>query len=113
MTVHHVGAAYPVDNLTAAVDLLAALVGEPTVADGDRWARFDIGGTRIMLAGTDRDADTPFLTIKVDDLDDTLRTLRSRGHEIADPHTGPHERRITIRLPGETAWHIAVYEPLS
>ncbi len=113
MTVQRAGAAFPSENLSATVELLSALVGVPTVHDGDRWAQFDIGGTRVMLAGTDRDEQTPFLAIKVDNLDETLDMLRTKGFAVADPHTGPHERRAVIRPAGETSWHIAVYEPLA
>lgn len=112
MTVRRIGAGYPTQNLTATVELLSTLVGRPTVSDDDRWAQFDIGDNRIMLAGTDRDDDRPFLAIKVDDLAETLETLRATGFDIADPHIGPHERRVVIRIPGESAWYIAVYEPL-
>ncbi|WP_227980554.1 VOC family protein [Nocardia spumae] len=112
MTVLRVGPAYPADNLSAAVALLTALVGEPTVADGDRWAQFDVGGVRIMLAGTDRADETPFLAVKVDDLDATLNDLRHKGFEVADPALGPHERRSVVRPAGESSWHIAVYEPI-
>lgn len=109
--VQRVGPAYPTENLPAALELLTALIGAPTTVDGDRWAQFDAHGTRIMLAGTDRDQDLPFLAVKVDDFDDTLTRLRASGFEVADPILGPHERRATVRVRGESCWYIAVYEP--
>jgi hypothetical protein len=111
MTVQRISPAYPAENLTAAVELLTALIGDPTVVDGDRFAQFDSGGVRIMLAGTDRDESSPFLAVKVDDLDATVNNLRAKGFQVGDPVRGPHERRATIQLPGESTWHISVYEP--
>lgn len=111
MTVQRTGPAYPVGNLPAAVELLTGLLGTPTVLDGDRWAQFDHSGVRIMLAGTDRDADQPFLAVKVDDLDTTLDRLCAGGFQVADPVDGPHERRAAVGVPGESSWYVAVYEP--
>lgn len=112
MTAQRIGSAYPSENLSATVALLTALVGEPAFVDGDRWAQFDVGGTRIMLAGSDRDDETPFLAVKVNDLDATLNHLRSRGFQADEPRVGPHERRATVHIDHETRWHISVYEPL-
>ncbi|MEV6320645.1 VOC family protein [Nocardia sp. NPDC051787] len=113
MTIQRIGSAYPTDDLPAAVALLSAVFGaEPTVVDGDRWAQFDTNGVRVMLADTDRDDDTPFLAIKVDDLDATLDRLRAKGFEIGQPAIGPHERRAVLRPTPGSPWHIAIYEPL-
>ncbi|MBF6302189.1 bleomycin resistance protein [Nocardia amamiensis] len=113
MTIQRIGAAYPTDDLATTVALLSAVFGaEPTVVDGDRWAQFDAGGVRVMLAGTDRDDDTPFLAIKVDDLDQTLKGLRAKGFEVGPPITGPHEGRAVLRPTPGSRWHIAIYEPI-
>ncbi|MEU6189379.1 hypothetical protein [Nocardia sp. NPDC047038] len=114
MTIQRIGPAYPTDDLPATVALLAAVLAtEPTVVDGDRWAQFDSDGVRVMLAGTDREDDSPFLAIKVDDLDAALNRLRAGGFEAAQPAIGPHERRAVIRPTPGSAWHIALYEPIS
>ncbi|WP_216896421.1 VOC family protein [Nocardia alni] len=112
MTVQRISPAYPVENLSAAVELLTALIGEPTFVDGERFAQFDANGARVMLAGADRDADLPFLAIKVDDLDDVVNRLRASGFTISEPVRGPHERRAALRIEGESSWYISVYEPL-
>lgn len=113
MAIQRIGSAYPTDDLPATVALLSAVFGaEPTVVDGDRWAQFDADGVRVMLAGTDRDDDTPFLAIKVDDLDKTLNRLRTNGFEVEQPVTGPHERRAVLRPTPGSPWHIAIYEPI-
>ncbi len=112
MTIQRISPAYPAENLPAAVELLTALIGEPTFVDGQRFAQFDANGTRIMLAGTDRDADVPFLAVKVDDLDATVNRLRTSGFTMSEPTRGPHERRATLRIDSESSWYISVYEPL-
>ncbi|WP_280250973.1 VOC family protein [Nocardia abscessus] len=111
MTIQRIGPAFPTDDLPAAVALLTAVFGAgPTVLDGDRWAQFDSHGVRVMLAGTDRDDDTPFLAIKVDDLDNVLNRLRANGFEPQPPITGPHERRAVLRPAPGCAWHVSLYE---
>ncbi|WP_330234505.1 VOC family protein [Nocardia sp. NBC_00508] len=77
-----------------------------------KTAQFDTGGVRVMLAGTDRDDDTPFLAIKVDDLDETLNNLRAKGFEVGQAVSGPHERRAVLRPTPSSLWHIAIYEPI-
>ncbi|WP_406229603.1 VOC family protein [Nocardia sp. NBC_01009] len=113
MTVERLGTIFPADNLTAAIDLLTAVFGtKATFVDSDRWAQFDIGPARVMLAGTDREGDTPSLSAKVDDLDATLARLRAAGFAAADPVTGPHERRTSVRPTPDSPWAIVLYEPL-
>ena len=113
MTVERLGAIFPADNLTAAIDLLTAVLGTPaTFVDGDRWAQFDIGPTRVMLAGAD-ERDIPSLAVKVADLDVTLARLRAAGFPADEPVTGPHERRTSVRPSRESPWAIVLYEPSS
>ncbi|WP_174188499.1 VOC family protein [Nocardia barduliensis] len=114
MTIQRIGPAFPTEDLPAAVALLTAVFGAgPTVVDGDRWAQFDSNGVRVMLAGTDRDDDTPFLAIKVDDLDAELNRLRASGFEAGQPVTGPHERRAVLCPTPGSAWHIALFESVA
>ncbi|MFX0577537.1 VOC family protein [Nocardia nepalensis] len=108
--IERLGTIFPADNLTAAIDLLVAVLGAtPTFVDGDRWAQFDIGPTRIMLAGAD-ERDIPSLAVKVGDLDATLARLRTAGFAADDPVTGPHERRTSVRPSLESPWAIVLYE---
>jgi hypothetical protein len=112
MTVERIGTILPADNLAAAIDLLTAVFGTAaTFVDSDRWAQFDIGATRVSLAGTDREGDTLSLAAKVTDLDATLARLRAAGFAAADPVTGPHERRTSVRPSPESPWAIVLYEP--
>ncbi|MBF6204030.1 bleomycin resistance protein [Streptomyces gardneri] len=114
MTIQRLSPAYPTDDLPATVALLSAVFGaEPTVVDGDRWAQFDCDGVRVMLAGTDRNDDTPFLAIKVDDLESALNRVRANGFAAGQPVTGPHERRAVIQPTPGSPWHIALYEPVA
>ncbi|WP_433723713.1 VOC family protein [Nocardia sp. CA-129566] len=110
-TVERLGTIFPADNLTAAIDLLTAVLGTTaTFVDGDRWAQFDIGPTRVMLAGAD-ERDIPSLAVKVGDLDATLARLRAVGFPADEPVTGPHERRTSVRPSPESPWAIVLYEP--
>ena len=98
----------PVDDMTAGVAHWTALLGvEPTFVDGDRWAQFDVNGTRVSLAGADRSSDDPGVLVKVDDLDARVATLREVGIDVTDPETGPHERRVVL---GDGL--VTLYEPL-
>ncbi|MFI6365339.1 hypothetical protein ACIBG0_21580 [Nocardia sp. NPDC050630] len=111
MTVERLATLFPADNLTAAIDLLTAVLGRTaTFVDGDRWAQFDIGPTRVMLAGAD-ERDIPSLAVKVGDLDETLARLRTAGFAAEDPVIGPHERRTSVRPSVESPWAIVLYEP--
>lgn len=104
---------FPTDDLEQAVDFLAAVLGHaPTFIDGTRWAQFDVGGSRVMLAGTDRESDAPSLSVKVNDLDSTAARLREAGFDVGEPADGPHERRAVIHPDGAFAWTVVLYEPL-
>ena len=55
MDIEGVATVLPVDDVAAAAEIWAALLGvAPTFVDGDRWAQFDVAGRRIALAGTGR-----------------------------------------------------------
>ncbi|MEV5833204.1 VOC family protein [Nocardia sp. NPDC052112] len=111
MTVERLGTIFPADNLAAAIDLLTAVLGTTaTFVDGDRWAQFDIGPTRVVLAGAE-ERDIPSLAVKVGDLDAVLARLRAAGFPADDPMTGPHERRTSIRPSRDSPWAIVLYEP--
>ena len=85
MGVEKVTPVVPVNNMAAAVAAWSAALGtEPTFVDGDRWAQFDVGGSRIALAGTDRASDDPGLMIKVDDAAATRDSYAAAGADVGE-----------------------------
>lgn len=105
------GAMFPTDDVAAATTALSAVFGcAPTIVDGERWAQFDVNGTRVMLAGTDRTDEHPSLAVKVTDLDTVVTRLREAGVDIGDPTVGPHERRAMLRPDVCSNWTVVVYE---
>jgi catechol 2,3-dioxygenase-like lactoylglutathione lyase family enzyme len=91
----------PVADLAAAVDAWSSVLGaEPTFVDGDRWAQFDLAGTRLALAGTDRVGFGAGIMAKVVDLDSEHARLCTAGLAPAPIERGPHERRFAVEMPG-------------
>ena len=72
---------------------------EPTFVDGDRWAQFDLGGTRLALAGRDRAADAAGVMVKVADVEAARAALVATGLDAGPVQQGPHERRCTLTSP--------------
>jgi hypothetical protein len=100
----------PVDDLAAAVEAWSALLGvEPTFVDGERYAQFDVAGSRLALAGTDRAADVPAVMVKVGDLAAARERALASGLEAGDPQEGPHEVRCVVTGPG--GWPVVLYAP--
>jgi len=64
--------------------------------DGNRWAQFDVGGTRVSLAGTDRTAETPGLMIKTEHLDTLRESLKESGLSVSELVDGIHETRFDV-----------------
>lgn len=101
----------PVEDMPAAVAAWSALLGAaPTFVDGDRWAQFDVAGSRLALAGTDRTADAAGLMVKVADLAAVHGQLAAAGFAPGAIETGPHERRFAVVMPG--GWAATLYQPL-
>lgn len=97
MSVEKVTPVVPVNNMAAAVAAWSAALGtEPTFVDGDRWAQFDVGSSRIALAGTDRASDDPGLMIKVDDAAAARRSYASAGADVGELTEGAHEVRFEL-----------------
>lgn len=95
-----ISAVVPVDDMDAAVGYWTRVLGAaPTFVDGDRWAQFDVNGTRLSLAGDDRTSDLPGVMVKVDDIDGLVASLREAGIDVDGPVTGAHETRATLRQP--------------
>lgn len=101
----------PVDDMAAGVAAWSALLGvAPTFVDGDRWAQFDVAGSRLALAGVDRASDAAGVMIKVADLDGVHVRLAEAGFAPQAIETGPHERRFAVTMPG--GWAATLYQPL-
>lgn len=113
MTAERVSPIIPAGDFTTAVDVLATVLGrDPTFVDGDRWAQFDAGGSRVMLAGSDRETNGPSLAVKVGDLDATLARLHDAGVAVGPPTAGPHERRAVIPPSDAVPWAVVLYQQL-
>lgn len=101
----------PVEDMQAAVAAWSALLGaQPTFVDGDRWAQFDVAGSRLALAGTDRTSNAAGVMVKVADLDGVHAKLTEAGFAPGSVETGPHERRFAVTMPG--GWTATLYQPL-
>ncbi|MGH3521148.1 MAG: VOC family protein [Haloechinothrix sp.] len=112
MRAERISPTFPADDIAAAVKLLTAVLGcAPTFVDGERWAQFDVNGSRVALAGTDREGDGPSLSVKVHGLDATSARLRAAGFDVGEPVSGPHERRAVIRPDHGFDWTVVLYEP--
>jgi hypothetical protein len=106
--IQRVGFVCPVGDLAGALATWVAILGvEPSFADGERWAQFDVAGARIALAGTDRFSETPGLMMKVADCEAAVRELREAGLDVDDVVAGPHESRAQLRTPG--GWSVMLY----
>jgi hypothetical protein len=104
MTVERVTPVIPVNDLASAVATWSVILGtEPTFVDGDRWAQFDVGASRIALAGADRTTDATGVMIKVDDLAASHGEFTSAGMAPGDMETGAHEVRFFVEGPGAPA----------
>ena len=87
----------PVTDMEAAVESWERLLGlSPTFIDGDRWAQFDVGGTRISLAGSDRTSDNPGIRIKSECLETLRESLKESGVSVSELVDGVHETRFEV-----------------
>jgi len=91
----------PVDDLESAVPVWTQLlVTDPTFVDGDRWAQFDVGSSRVVLAGTGRPSDEAGVMIKVANLEAAKSELEAAKLTIGEIQTGPHELRALVTGAG-------------
>ncbi len=110
MDIEGVATVLPVDDVAAAAEVWAALLGvAPTFVDADRWAQFDVAGRRIALAGRDRASDRAGVMLKVADLDAARARAEQQGLVVGPSEQGPHEVRCVIEGPG--GWPIILYAP--
>lgn len=91
----------PVDDVAAAVAAWTQVLGTPpTFVDGDRWAQFDVNGSRLALAGKDRIGAGAGIMAKVADLEERRDRLTAAGLAPGGIEQGPHERRFSVEMPG-------------
>jgi len=110
MDIEGVATVLPVDDVPAAAEVWAVLLGvEPTFVDSQRWAQFDIAGRRIALAGTDRVSNLPGVMLKVADLDAARDRAAGQGLTVGPTQPGPHEDRCLVEAPG--GWPVILYSP--
>jgi hypothetical protein len=101
----------PVDDLSTAVVIWTAALGvPPAFVDEPRWAQFDIGSTRLALAGSDRISDCAAVMGRVTDLLAERARMEKEGLLPGPIETGPHELRMTVVMPSGAA--LVLYEPL-
>ena len=101
MTAEKLSSVLPSDDLAAAVEFWTSVLGiEPTFVDGDRWAQFDLGGSRLALAGADRTSDAAGVMVKVTDVDAARKALVASGASVGGIEEGPHELRCVVTAPG-------------
>lgn len=98
MDIERIATVVPVDDLPAAVQAWTGLLGaEPTFVDGDRWAQFDVAGSRIALSGADQVTDGVALLLRVPDLERARAQATASGLRTGEITNGPHERRCVVR----------------
>jgi hypothetical protein len=97
MTATSVSSVIPVTNMAAAVERWEQLLGlPPTFVDGDRWAQFDVGATRVSLAGTDQTATIPGVMVKTEHLETVRELLKESGLIVSELVDGSHETRFNV-----------------
>lgn len=97
MDIERISPVIPVDDMAGAVAAWTAALGvKPTFVDGDRWAQFDVGATRIALAGTDRATDDTGLMIKVADAAAARDHYAAAGLSVGELSEGAHEDRFEL-----------------
>lgn len=107
MSAERISPVVPVDDLANAVTTWSTVLGvEPTFVDGDRWAQFDVGGSRLALAGTDRATDDAGVMIKVGDIQSAHDAYGQAGLEVGPVSEGAHEVRFEL---GGLAIPVTIY----
>ncbi|MDG2114912.1 MAG: bleomycin resistance protein, partial [Actinomycetota bacterium] len=97
MSAERISPVVPVEDMDTAVTAWSLVLGvEPTFVDGDRWAQYDVGGSRLALAGTDRASDEAGVMIKVDDIDASHQAYSEGGLMVGPISEGAHEVRFEL-----------------
>jgi len=100
---------YRTPDMDAAVRFYTDVLGLTLkLRDGDRWAAFDVGGSTLALEGGQASGATA--SLRVTDIAAVVEQLRSRGANVSDVTTGPHERKAELRDPAGNV--LVLYESL-
>jgi lactoylglutathione lyase len=92
---------YRVPDMAAAVRFYTEVLGLGLkLRDGDHWAAFDVGGSTLALeGGAPGGPGGATVSLRVDELDAVVAALRSKGANVGEVQTGPHERRAELQDP--------------
>src|SRR5438270_13565682 len=103
---------YRTQHMDAAVHFYTEVLGFGLkLRDGNNWAAFDVGGMTLAVeGGTPGGPGGATVSLRVEGLDALVADLRSKGADIADPATGPHERYAEVRDPAGNV--LVLYEPI-
>jgi len=103
---------YRVPDMAAAVRFYQDVLGlSLKLRDGERWAAFDVGGSTLALeGGASGGPGGATVSLRTDGLESVVDTLHTRGAQVSDVETGPHERRATLHDPAGNT--LVLYEPL-
>lgn len=108
MAIATVTTVLPVSDVRAAVDVWRTILGvEPAFVDGERWAQFNAGTTRIALAGGDQAQRAPAIMLKVDDLAAERARMAQSGASVSDIQAGPHE--LYFEVHATDGWRATFY----
>lgn len=99
-------------DLAGAADFWETLLQiSPTFVDGERWAQFDVGPTRIALAGCDWPFEDVAIMLKVADIQGEVDRLSAAGIAISGVEAGAHELQAALKDPSGRS--IILYQPQS
>jgi catechol 2,3-dioxygenase-like lactoylglutathione lyase family enzyme len=99
----------PADRLEQSVGFWSRILGPPTLVDGQRWAQFDVGGTRLALGADGERPNVTTVLVKVSNLDAAIAQLDEHGIELQGIEEGEHERRVAAQ--GPTGEVVVLYQP--
>jgi catechol 2,3-dioxygenase-like lactoylglutathione lyase family enzyme len=102
---------YRTQDMDAAVRFYTEVLGFGLkLRDGDNWAAFDVGGMTLAVeGGTPGGPGGATVSLRVEGLAAVVADLRSKGADVGDIQTGPHERKAPLRDPAGN--QLVLYEP--
>lgn len=110
MEVRSMTTVLPVETIADAVRSWGSLLGvAPAFVDGERWAQFNIGGSKLALAGPGQGIRRAGLMVRVDDLEASRTEIAGAGLDVSAIQTGPHERFFEALT--RDGWQVTFYCP--
>jgi lactoylglutathione lyase len=102
---------YRVPDMAAAVRFYTEVLGLGLkLRDGDHWAAFDVGGSTLAVeGGASGGPGGATVSLRVEGLEAVVADLRSKGANVGEIKTGPHERRAELQDPAGN--QLILYEP--